>query len=56
MSRKSSHPEYLKEELAKFGSVSGWADALFGGSLFADAEKVAKLEASDSAAITPTLR
>lgn len=48
---EESHPEYLKEELAKYGSVSGWADALFGGSLFADAEKVAKLEASDSAAM-----
>ena len=48
---EESHPEYLKEELKKYGSVSGWADALFGGSLFADAEKVAKLEASDSAAM-----
>ena len=48
---EESHPEYLKEELKKYGSVSGWADALFGESLFADAEKVAKLEASDSAAM-----
>ena len=42
------HPEYMKEELAKYGSVGKWADALFGESVFADAEKVAKLEAADS--------
>ena len=45
------HPEYMKEELAKYGSVSNWADAIFNESVFADAEKVAKLEASDSAAM-----
>ena len=42
------HPKYMKEELAKYGSVGKWADALFGESIFADAEKVAKLEAADS--------
>ena len=45
------HPEYLKEELAKYGSVGKWADALFGESVFADAGKVAKLEAADSTSI-----
>ena len=45
------HPEYMKEELAKYGSVSNWADAIFNESVFADAEKVAGLEASDSAAM-----
>lgn len=45
------HPEYMKEELAKYGSVSNWADAIFNESVFADAEKVAKLEAADSAAM-----
>lgn len=45
------HPEYMKEELAKYGSVSNWADAIFNESVFADAEKVAKLETSDSAAM-----
>ena len=42
------HPEYLEGELARYGSVGKWADALFGESVFADAEKVAKLEAADS--------
>lgn len=42
------HPEYMEEELARYGSVGKWADALFGESVFADAEKVAKLEAADS--------
>ena len=42
------HPEYLKGELARYGSVGKWADALFCESVFADAEKVAKLEAADS--------
>lgn len=45
------HPEYMKEELAKYGSVSNWADAIFNESVFADAEEVAKLEAADSAAM-----
>ena len=45
------HPEYMKEELAKYGSVGKWADALFGESVFADAEKVAKLESADSIAM-----
>ena len=45
------HPEYMKEELAKYGSVSNWADALFGESIFTDADKVAKLEAADTAAM-----
>ncbi len=42
------HPEYMVGELARYGSVGKWADALFGESVFADAEKVAKLEAADS--------
>ena len=42
------HPEYMDRELARYGSVVKWADALFGESVFADAEKVAKLEAADS--------
>lgn len=42
------HPKYLEVELAHYGSVGKWADALFGESVFADAEKVAKLEAADS--------
>ena len=42
------HTEYMEGELARYGSVSKWADALFGESVFADAEKVAKLEAADS--------
>ena len=42
------HPEYMEVELARYGSVGKWADALFGESVFADAEKVAKLEAADS--------
>lgn len=42
------HPEYIVGELARYGSVGKWADALFGESVFADAEKVAKLEAADS--------
>ena len=42
------HPEYMEGELARYGSVGKWADALFGESVFADAEKVAKLEAADS--------
>lgn len=45
------HPEYMKGELARYGSVGKWADALFGESVFADAEKVAKLEAADSLAM-----
>lgn len=45
------HPEYMKDELAKYGNVSNWADAIFNDSVFADAEKVAKLEAADSAAM-----
>ena len=45
------HPEYMKGELAKYGSVGKWADALFGESVFADAEKVSKLEAADSTSI-----
>lgn len=45
------HPEYLEGELARYGSVGKWADALFGESVFADAEKVAKLEAADSLAM-----
>jgi len=42
------HPEYMEGELARYGTVGKWADALFGESVFADAEKVAKLEAADS--------
>ena len=42
------HPEYMEGELARYGSVGKWADALFGESVFADAEKVAKLVAADS--------
>ena len=42
------HPEYLEVELAHYGSVGKWADALFCESVFADAEKVAKLDAADS--------
>lgn len=42
------HPEYMEGELVRYGSVAKWADALFGESVFADAEKVAKLEAADS--------
>lgn len=42
------HPEYMDGELARYGSVGKWADALFGESVFADAKKVAKLEAADS--------
>ena len=42
------HPEYLEGELARYGSVGKWADALFGESVFTDAEKVAKLDAADS--------
>jgi hypothetical protein len=42
------HPEYMEVELARYGSVGKWADALFGESVFADAEKVEKLEAADS--------
>lgn len=42
------HPEYLEGELARYGSVGKWADALFGESVFADAERVAKLDAADS--------
>lgn len=42
------HPEYMEGELARYGSVGKWADALFGESVFAGAEKVAKLEAADS--------
>ena len=42
------HPEYMEGELARYGSVGKWADALFGESVFADAEKVAKLDAADS--------
>lgn len=42
------HPAYMEGELARYGSVDKWADALFGESVFADAEKVAKLEAADS--------
>ena len=45
------HPEYMKEELAKYGSVSNWADAIFNESVFTDAEKVSKLEVADSAAM-----
>ena len=45
------HPEYLEGELARYGSVAKWADALFGESVFADAEKVAKLDAADSLAM-----
>ncbi len=45
------HPEYLEGELARYGSVGKWADALFGESVFADAENVAKLEAADSLAM-----
>lgn len=45
------HPEYMEEELARYGSVAKWADALFGESVFADAENVAKLEAADSLAM-----
>ena len=45
------HPEYMKEELAKYGSISNWADAIFNETVFADAEKVAKLEAADSTAM-----
>ena len=42
------HPKYMEGELTRYGSVAEWADALFGESVFADAEKVAKLEATDS--------
>ena len=42
------HPEYMEGELARYGSVAKWADVLFDESVFADAEKVAKLEAADS--------
>ena len=42
------HPEYMEGELARYGSVGKWADALFCESVFADAEKVAKLDAADS--------
>ena len=45
------HPEYLEVELAHYGSVGKWADALFGESVFADAEKVSKLDAADSLAM-----
>ena len=45
------HPEYLEGELARYGSVGKWADALFGESVFADAEKVSKLDAADSLAM-----
>ena len=45
------HPEYMDGELARYGSVAKWADALFGESVFADAEKVAQLEAADSLAM-----
>ena len=46
------HPEYMKEKIAKYGSVSKWADAMFSESVFTDAEKVAALEAKDSVILT----
>ena len=46
------HPEYMKEEIAKYGNISKWADALFSESVFTDAGKVAKLEAKDSVILT----
>ena len=46
------HPGYMKEELAKYGNICKWADALFGESVFTDAVKVAKLEARDSSILT----
>ena len=45
-------PQCFKDALAKYGSVSGWADTIFGESLFTDSTRVLALTAADTAAVS----
>ena len=44
-------PVYFKEQMAQYGSVAAWADALFSESVFADSARVAQLKKKDLPAL-----
>ena len=44
-------PGYFKEQMARYGSVPAWADALFSESVFADPARVAQLNKKDLPAL-----
>lgn len=44
-------PEYFRNGYGKYGDAATWADALFGGSIFADSSRVMSLTAADTALI-----
>lgn len=44
-------PEYFRSGYGKYGDAATWADALFGGSIFADSSRVMSLTAADTALI-----
>ena len=48
---ESFKPDYFKEQMNQYGTVSAWADALFSESVFADPERVAALKKKDLAAL-----
>lgn len=53
---EESHPEYLKEELAKYGSVSGWADACSADRFSLMPKRSRSLRPRIPPPCTPTLR
>ena len=48
---ESFKPDYFKEKMSRYGSISAWADAFFTESVFADPERVAALKKKDLAAL-----
>ena len=44
-------PECFKEGIARYGSAAGWADEIFGRSVFTDSSRVMALTAADSSLI-----
>ena len=48
---ESFKPDYFKEQMNLYGTVSAWADAFFSESVFADPERVAALKKKDLAAL-----
>lgn len=45
-------PAYFDAQLASYGSVEAWADAMFGTSVFADRQKLESMSAKEIAALT----
>ena len=44
---QSLQPQFYKDQIAKYGSVEAWKDAVFAGSVFTSKEKILALKAED---------